>query len=86
MIHRQTSFDSVVLTKNNGLVRSFPINGDQLKAEKKKLNWPMPRYFLEADKSWIDYRPTLWAVRQMQQHTFHYENHNCLSAFSSCMV
>ena len=35
MIHRQTSNDSIVLMKDTGVIRGFPINGDQRKVEKK---------------------------------------------------
>ena len=32
----ETSYDSLVLTKDNGVTRGLPIDGDQWKAEK---NW-----------------------------------------------
>ena len=34
MIHRQTSYDSVVLTKDTGIIQGLPIEGDQRKPEK----------------------------------------------------
>ena len=35
VIHRQASFDSVVLMRNDGVIRGLPIDGDQGKPEKK---------------------------------------------------
>ena len=34
MIHRQTSYDSVVLTKDTGVKRGLAIDADQWKSEK----------------------------------------------------
>ena len=53
MVTNGTLYDSEVLMKYTGVIQSLPIDGNQWKA--KKLNWPITRYLLKTDVSWIEY-------------------------------
>ena len=58
MVTNETSYDSVVMTKDTGVIRSLQIDGNNKKQRKTELKskCPITRCFLKTDKSLIGYR------------------------------